>query len=230
MGRDGVPFLDWGIPALGDWIRDPSTNGYFRPRKNVYAKSQQGTLSSTETSFWGPTQMDAGNVNIIRFADVLLMAAEAEIEVGSADKALEYVNRIRTRAAKPEGWVYKNSTYDAASAMYAKNATPADNYKISTYAAGAFANKDYARQAIQFERRLELAEEGHRFFDLRRWDNGGSMAATLNAYKTAELARPSIYKVNTEASFDQGDEWYPLPQAQIDAANSTGTEVLKQNP
>ena len=230
MGRDGIPFLDWGVPAFGDWIRDPSSNGYFRGRKNVYAKSQQGTLSSTETSFWGPTQMDAGNVNLIRFADVILMAAEAEIEVGSADKALEYVNRIRSRAAKPEGWVYKNSNYDAATAMYAKNATPGDTYKIGLYPAGSFANKDYARQAIQFERRLELAEEGHRFFDLRRWDNGGSMAATLNAYKAAEVGRPSIYKVNTEASFDAGDEWYPLPQAQIDAANSTGTEVLKQNP
>jgi hypothetical protein len=76
-----------------------------------------------------------------------------------------------------------------------------------------------------------LAEEGHRFFDLRRWDGGtGTMANTLNAYKTAELTRPSIYALNPTASFDKGkDEFYPLPQAQIDAANSTGTVVLKQN-
>ncbi len=232
MGRDGVPYLDWGTPTPGDWIRDPGSNGYFRPRKNVYAQSQQGTLSSTETAFWGPTQMDAGNVNIIRYADVVLMAAEAELEVGSPDKALEYVNMVRARAAKPEGWVYKNSDYDAASAMYTDRTTPAASYKIGLYPAGAFANKEYAMNAIHFERRLELAEEGHRFFDLQRWDNGtGSMAATLNAYKAAEVNRPSLYALNPAASFDKGkDEYYPLPQSQIDAANSKGDIVLKQNP
>ncbi len=232
MGRDGIPFLDWGIPAFGDWIRDPATNGYFRPRKVVYAKSQQGTLSSTETSFWGPTQMDAGNVNLIRFADILLMAAEAEVEAGSTDKALEYVNRVRSRAANPAGWVYKNSGYDAATATHTVQTTPADTYKIGLYPAGSFTDKDYARKAIRFERRLELAEEGHRFFDLRRWDKGtGSMANTLNAYKAAEVSRPSLFAVNTSAVFDKGkDEYYPIPQAQIDAANSTGEIVLKQNP
>lgn len=232
MGRDGVPFLDWGAPAFGDWIRDPPTNGYFRPRKVVYAESQQGTLSSTETSFWGPTQMDAGNVNLMRFSDVLLMAAEAEVEVGSTDQALTYVNLVRNRAKDPTGWVYKNSEYDAGIAKYKTQTTPADTYNIGLYPAGAFTDKNYARTAIRFERRLELAEEGLRFFDLRRWDGGsGSMAATLNAYKTAELTRPSIFTVNTTATFDQGkDEFYPIPQQQIDAANSTGTIVLKQNP
>jgi tetratricopeptide (TPR) repeat protein len=230
MGRDGIPFLDWGVPSFGDWIRDPASNGYFRPRKVVYAKGQP-TFVSTETAFWGPTQMDAGNVNLIRFADVLLMAAEAEVEVGSTDKALEYVNKVRARAADPTGWVYKNSDYDPATAKYKTQTTPADTYKIGLYPAGSFADKAYARKAIRFERRLELAEEGHRFFDLRRWDGGtGSMANTLNAYKTAELTRPSIYALNPTATFDKGkDEYYPLPQAQIDAANSTGTVVLKQN-
>jgi hypothetical protein len=232
MGRNGVPFLDWGTPTKGEWIRDPGSNGYFRPRKVVYAKSQSGTLSSTETSFWGPTQMDAGNVNLMRFADVLLMAAEAEIEVGTPAKALEYVNLVRARAANKTGWVYKNSEYDAATAKYTTQTNQADTYLISPYPAGAFDDKAYARKAIQFERRLELAEEGHRFFDLRRWDGGtGSMANTLNAYKTIETNRPSIFSLNTSATFDKGkDEWYPIPQAQIDAANSTGTIILKQNP
>jgi tetratricopeptide (TPR) repeat protein len=230
MGRDGIPFLDWGVPSFGDWIRDPASNGYFRPRKVVYAKGQPAFVS-TETAFWGPTQMDAGNVNLIRFADVLLMAAEAEVEVGSTAKALEYVNKVRARAADPTGWFYKNSDYDPATAKYKTQTTPADTYKISEYPAGSFTDKAFARKAIRFERRLELAEEGHRFFDLRRWDGGtGSMANTLNAYKTAELTRPSIYALNPTATFDKGkDEYYPLPQAQIDAANSTGTVVLKQN-
>lgn len=232
MGRNGVPYLDWATPSGSDWIRDPGSNGYFRPRKNVYAQSQQGTLSSTETAFWGPTQMDAGNVNIIRFADVVLWAAEVELQIGSADKAVEYVNMVRERAARPEGWVYLNSDYDASIAMYTNRSTPAANYKIGMYPAGAFANKEYGMQAIMFERRLELAMEGHRFFDLQRWDNGtGLMANTLNAYKAAEVDRPSIFAINPDATFNQGkDEFYPLPQAQIDAANSTGEVVLKQNP
>ncbi len=54
----------------------------------------------------------------------------------------------------------------------------------------------------------------YRFFDLRRWDNGtGSMAATINAYKEAEVNRPSLYALNPTATFDKGkDEYYPLPQ------------------
>ena len=55
MGRPGIPYYDWGIVPNGVWIRDPSSDGYFSPKKNVYAKSQVGGISSTETSFWGPT-------------------------------------------------------------------------------------------------------------------------------------------------------------------------------
>lgn len=232
VGRPGVPYLDYGPHPGATWIRDPGTNGPFSPKKTVYAKAQ-GNLVSNETSFWGPTQMDAGNVNLIRFADVLLMAAEAEIEVGSPDKALEYVNRVRARAADATGWVYNNAEYDAATAKYKTTAasTTAGTYKISPYPAGAFADKAYARQAIMFERWLELAEEGHRFFDLQRWDNGtGLMANILNAYATVEKDRPGFFSVNKDAQFEKGkDEFFPLPQSQIDQANSYGPIVLKQN-
>jgi len=232
VGRAGIPFLDWGAHPGSAWVRDPSINGWMSPKKPVYAKSQQNVLSSTETSFWGPTQMDAGNVNLMRFADVLLMAAEAEVEVGSTDKALDYVNMVRNRAADPTGWVYKNSEYDAATAKYKTQTTPADTYVIKPYPAGSFTDKAYARRAIMFERFLELAQEGHRFFDLQRWDNGtGLMANTLNAYAQAEKNRPGFFAVNQTATFDKGkDEFFPLPQAQIDQANSYGPEVMKQNP
>ena len=123
------------------------------------------------------------------------MAAEAEVEVGDVNKALAYVNQVRTRAADVTGWVYKNSAYDAASGKYTTQTTPADNYLIKTYPAGAFTDKNYARQAIMFERRLELGMEGHRFFDLQRWDNGSGtiMAPALNAYATVEKTRPSPF-------------------------------------
>jgi hypothetical protein len=233
MGRPGISYFDWGPTPVNTWIRDPGTNAYFSPKKNVYAKSQQNVLSSTETSFWGPTQITANNVNIIRFADVLLWAAECEIEVGSPDKALAYVNFVRNRAADPSGWVYANSEYDAGAGKYKSQATPADKYVIKPYPAGAFSDKNYARKAIMFERRLELAMEGHRFFDLARWDNGTGtiMAPTLNAYADLEKTRPTIFAVNKSAIFTpKKNEYYPIPQSQVDIENATGTVNLKQNP
>ena len=233
IGRPGIPYLDWGVHSVA-WIRDPTSNGRFSPKKNVYAKSQTGTYSSTATVFWGATQITANNYNIIRYSDVLLWAAECEIEVGSLDKAQEYVNMVRDRAANPSGWVYANATYNAATSQYTPQTTPAANYKISLYPAGAFGAKgaDYARNAVHFERRLELAMEGHRFFDLQRWDNGtGSMAATLNAYVEKEKTRYSFYYIVNTAVFKKGiNEYFAIPQVQIDAENAKGVQNLKQNP
>ena len=233
MSRPGLPFLDWGLGTL-NWIRDISSNGAFNPKKNVYAQSQAGTYSSTETVFWGATQVTALNYNFIRFADVLLWAAECEIEAGSLDKAEDYVNQVRTRAADKTGWVYKNSAYNAATGTYTTQSTPADNYLINPYPAGAFSSggADYARKAVHFERRLELAMEGHRFFDLQRWDNGtGSMADVLNTYVQTEKTRNSFYYIVNTAHFTKGtNEYFAIPQIQIDAENATGTIYLKQNP
>ena len=74
--------------------------------------------------------------------------------------------------------------------------------------------------------------EGQRFFDLARYDNGtGSMAATLNAYVAVEKNRNSFYLVNNTAVFTKGvNEYFAIPQKEIDAENSTGTIYLKQNP
>jgi hypothetical protein len=234
IGRPGKPYLDWG-PHSKAWIRDISVNGVFNPKKNVYAKSQFGTYSSNETSFWGATQINANNYTFIRFADVILWAAECEVETGSLTQAETYVNQVRSRAADPTGWVYAGgATYSATSSKYAPQTTPADNYKINTYPAGTFTaqGKDYARKAVRFERRLELAMEGHRFFDLQRWDNGtGYMADVLNTYVSVEKNKNSFYYVNPTAKFTKGvNEFYPLPQTQIDLMNSSGKVVLKQLP
>ena len=75
--------------------------------------------------------------------------------------------------------------------------------------------------------------EGQHFFDLSRWDhdNPGSMAAFLNAYVAVEKNRSGFYKVNNTATFTQGvNEYFALPQVEIDAENATGTMYLKQNP
>jgi hypothetical protein len=177
---------------------------------------------------------------MIRFADVLLWAAEVEVEIGSLTKAEEYVNRIRNRAANPAGWVYTYVDNNDPSKGF--TTTPAANYKIGLYN-GQFAaqGKDFAREAVRFERRLELGHEGHRFFDLQRWDKGtGYMADQLNAHINATVnyfnsitvnGNPLTYAYLVGATFKKGKtEIFPIPQAQIDLSLKDGQSVLKQNP
>src|SRR5690606_39909700 len=106
------------------------------------------------------------NVLLIRFADVLLMAAEAEAQAGNLSQAREYVNRVRRRAANPAGFTYKYLNPSAP--MQGFSNEPAANYVVSEYSAAQMGTQDGALKAIYFERRLELAMEGHRFFDLDR--------------------------------------------------------------
>ena len=122
----------------------------------------------------------------------------------------------RERAADPISW---------ARAVPGDVSSPkADaNYVIKEYAS-AWTDKDYARTAVRFERRLELAQEGHRFFDLVRW---GIAAETLNAYVEKEKLKRS-YKAGS--SFVKGKhEYFPLPQTIIDLAAKEGSN-LTQNP
>ncbi len=234
VGRPGKPYFDWGT-IDSTWMRDIPNQGIFVPMKNSYAKSQQGTYSSSETVFWGANEVAANNVNLCRYADVILWAAECEAQVGSLDQAEVYVNMIRQRASNPGGFVYLNATYNANTGTYSPQTTPGDKYGTNSYPAGTFTSKgkDYAITAIQMERRLELAMEGQRFFDLSRWDRDkpGSMAAFLNGYVAVEKNRSGFYKVNNTATFTQGvNEFFAIPQNEIDAENASGTEVLKQNP
>jgi len=223
-GRPGIPYLDWG-PHPGDkWIRNVQNDGHFSPKKNVYALSQKGTYTDVGSAYWGPTELVANNVNLIRFADVLLWAAECAVNAGDIPTAMGYVNTVRTRAADPTGWVYKNSDYNAGTATYTTQTTPADNYKIGLYTAATFTPEN-AMKAVIFERRLELAMEGHRFFDLVRW---GIAAPVINTYISREKGQRPLKK---NANFIAGkNEYFPIPQGEIDNLNADGKERLKQNP
>ena len=223
MGRPGIPYLDWGIHPGEAWIRNPQNDGVLSPIKNVYASSQKGAFTDVGSAYWGPTELVANNVNIIRFADVILWAAECAADANDLPTAMGYVNTIRQRAVDPAGWVYKNSDYDAPTATYKTQTTPADTYKIGLYT--SFPDKDYAVKAVRFERRLELAMEGHRFFDLVRW---GIAATVINAY----IAREQVWRpLKIGAVFKAGThEIMPIPQDEIDNLNADGTERVKQNP
>jgi len=201
---------------------------------------------------WATGQSSAINFNMIRYSDILLWAAECEIEGpgGSLAAAEGFVNQVRNRAADPAGWVYGRLTgygltADAqgnlipdASKPIVDNTQPAANYVVKPYTGQFTANgQAYARNAVQFERRLEFAMEGMRFYDLQRWDGlfggpmpSGFMATTLNNYIKKNTSYAPAFFANTVlqgAVFTQGrNEIMPIPIAQISKEGG----ALKQNP
>lgn len=207
IGRRGIPYLDWMDFPGKAWIRNQPNAGPYQTKKFVYYKEDKGSLQ--DNSSWTPGYT-AINFPIIRFADVLLMAAEAEIEVGSLETARTYINRVRERAANPEGFVLKNGA-------------PAANYVISLYNT-PFASQDEARTVVRFERKLELSGEGHRFFDLVRW---GTADTELNAYLEYEAPKLPLGALSGAKYTPGQDEFLPIPQDQIDLV---GADILKQNP
>ena len=208
VGRRGIDYLGWGPHPGPSWIRDQSYGGPYHPKNNAFTKAQQGKESTGSGWAQGP---NANNYSLIRFADVLLWAAECEVEAGSLEKARAYVNQVRTRAKN--GCVVNNA-----------NGTPAANYVIGLYNE-PWADKTLARDAVRFERKLELAMEGHRFFDLVRW---GVAAETINEYLRVESAKRQYLQ---GARFIKGkNEYQPIPYAEIVNSSVNGVPTLKQNP
>jgi hypothetical protein len=211
VGRRGIPYLDWGIHPGRDWhlYRAPDLYGPYSAMKH----KEHQEYSDTYTGGWG--METANNYSILRYADVLLMAAECEVEadVGSLDRARELVNQVRGRMVDhPEYWV----RFD--------NDSLASNYQIARYPVGGlsdpFQTQNGAREAVRFERRLELGMEGHRFWDLKRW---GLAKSTLNAYVEKEsLTRAYLDGV----VFEDKHIRFPIPQEEIDKSEKT----LHQNP
>ncbi|MGL1889227.1 MAG: RagB/SusD family nutrient uptake outer membrane protein [Reichenbachiella sp.] len=205
VGRRGLPYLDWGLhPGIG-WVRDQAYAGPYAPKKFVFYANAT-TVPEYDASSWtaGYTTV---NVAVIRFADVLLMAAECEIAVGTLGNATALINRVRDRAANS----FLRNSDDTADAA---------NYVIGNYA--TFGNATDALIALKMERKLELSGEGHRFYDLKRW---GDAATVLNAYLDHE--RQYLNSPFGGAVFEAGvDEFLPIPQAEIDLQNG----VLIQNP
>jgi hypothetical protein len=170
---------------------------------------------------------------MIRFADVLLWAAEAEIEIGSLDKAEEYVNQVRARSANPDNWVKKYM--DDNNPLAGFSDVPAANYKVGLYTGQFAANgKEYAHEAVRMERRLELSLEHHRYHDLQRYDRmeAGYMAKTLNDYLDWRAMIPGVVinYVDPYRFVPGKHEYWPIPQEQIDLSVVEGEATLTQNP
>lgn len=197
IGRRGVPYLDYGIMPGDDWIRDASFAGPFVGIKTMIRQSQFG-----ENAVAGENYITGLDVNIIRLADVVLMAAECAVELGDLEKARGYVNMVRERADNlPRKQV---------------NGTDVADYMVSPYP--AFPTQEYARNAVRMERRLELALEGHRYFDLVRW---GIAKQVLESYSAFESEHLPFYGGLT---YNPHNAYFPIPQTEIDRSGGTLTQ------
>ena len=207
VGRRGIQYNGYGINPGKEWVRNSfaDISGPYLPKKNVYYAGEDENMGTAD---WGQ-QSPGINYNVMRFSGVLLMAAEAAAELEDLDTPLDYVNRIRERA--------KNSTY-----VKAEDGSPAANYNIETYV--SFPDKEFALKAVRFERRLELAMEGHRYFDLARW-GPTFMKNVIDEYVTNETETISNFGPKT-SPFKEYMVIMPIPTTAIDLSGN----ALTQNP
>ena len=214
-GRDDVPFLDWGVHAPG-WIRARAFAGPYSAKKTVYEKAS-GAGSAVG---WSNFQLHSMNYHLLRYADVLLMLAEAEVEAGTLENARTIINQIRERASQsaqgPDGG-------DVQVDINSTQITWA-NYQIGLYTT-AWTDQATARAAVRMERRLELAMEGHRFFDLKRW---GVLPEVMNAYLAVESTKREYLKAADQVV--DKHYLYPFPITQIELSIVDGVEQIAQNP
>lgn len=175
-----------------NWTRQPGIYG-------VYASLKESVSPDCPcVEHMPPFVSNSKNTILIRYSDVLLWKAEALIELGRQDEALPIINGIRTRAG--------NST----EMLVDGSGLPLSMYYIEPYTQDNW-TQDYARTALRWERRLELALEGHRFFDLVRW---GVAEETVDSYLETEKTKREYLK---DADFVQAKhEYMPIPQQQID--------------
>ncbi|MBF6597376.1 MAG: RagB/SusD family nutrient uptake outer membrane protein [Fermentimonas sp.] len=201
IGRFGIPYKDWGLPR-NNWVRDVANGGFYMPKKHVYTKEEGDSDlgSGGINEGWAPGS--AINYQYLSLRDIILLYAECLANDNQLSEAMGYVNQIRTRAAHPDNIVYL------------ANGTPAANYLVANYPAShaAFSDKDLCVEAIRMERKLELAMEGHRWFDLTRW-GGAYMASTLSEY--VDFESDFIVKFASAGKLDASKTIFPLPDGQI---------------
>lgn len=148
------------------------------PLDQPYWNRKAYTLPSERASF-GENKNHWSNIKLIRYADVLLMAAEAANESGQTSLATSLLNQVRERAR-------------AGNPAILPDVTSSDQATV--------------RDAIKHERRIELAMEGERFYDLVRWGDASTVLGGLG--------------------YQPRNAYYPIPLTAIDQSGG----VLIQNP
>ena len=214
VGRPGILYKGFHIMQV-DYIRDLTYAGPYFSKKHVAEPEGFGIGG------WG--NISANNFRILRLGHVLLWAAEAKVELGKLDEARMLVNRLRARAANPDGFI-PEAIQGATRPEYTTTSNPAANYNVGEYTT-SWADQTLARRAVRYEMRLETAMEGNRFFDLQRW---GVQSEVLNDY----LSRESKYRIYLQGKQFAApkNQFYPIPTYAIDRSFKEGEPTLTQDP
>ena len=208
VGRIGYPFR--GHTYTEGWCRDYNTYGEYSGKKGLIDPNSSDMVQGFP---WGASGL---NFILIRYADILLLKAEALIEQASGsnaatdDKLVEarnIVNQIRQKAARSIDGNYYPVDLDPGKADYYVGLYPED------WDGNLAWTKDRARMAVRMERRLELAMEGQRWFDLLRW---GTAVETVNKYMQEESNLRPYY---AGASVTEDELYLPIPISQIENSN-----------
>lgn len=172
VGRIGFPFR--GHTYTKGWCRAYDIYGEYSNKKNLCDPADPRMIKGWP---WGGSPL---NFCLIRYSDIVLLYAEACVETGDLEEARTWVNKIRQRAENSIDPSY--TPQDLSTAMA--------DYKVGLYPAAGW-TQDYARKAVRLERRLELALEGNRWFDLQRW---GNTVDVMTKYFAKEKQFQSYYQ------------------------------------
>ena len=210
VGVPGTPYMfntNFMMSESNAWSRSGGTFGYFVSLKQNVDPALTNNYLFLCDSQWASCM----NRVVFRYADVLLMRAEALAQLGQTTEALALVNQVRERAAGM-------ATASVVSNYPNKYGV---HYAVGKYN-GSF-SKEETMKIIKMERRLELALESERFFDLVRW---GDAANVLNKYYTSESQKMNF--LNGSQFTANKNEYLPVPYEQMAASNGHYTQNCGQ--
>lgn len=197
VGMPGTPYMfnpNYIMDNSAVWSRSNGLYGYYVSLKHNVDPDGQYLVKG---SWWGSPM----NRIVLRYADVLLMRAEALVQLNQdIPQAIDIVNRLRERAARSTSMI---ADYQR---LYGVR------LNIHTYT-GSY-NAEQALKIVKHERRVEMALESDRFFDLVRW---GEAAEVLNRYYADETDNCAIYSGATFTA--NKNEYLPIPFSQLSASN-----------
>ena len=195
VGRIGFPFR--GHTYTKGWCRAYDIYGEYSNKKNICDPADPRMISGWP---WGGSPL---NFCLIRYSDIVLLYAEACVETNELEEARTWVNKIRQRA---------ENSIDPAYAPKDLSTSMAD-YKVGLYPEQGW-TQDYARKAVRTERRLELALEGNRWFDLLRWGN------TVDVMQKYFAKEKQFQKYYQDASISNDDLFLKIYYTEV--SNSYG--------
>ena len=206
VGVPGTPYMfntDFMMAETNTWSRGGGTYGYFVSLKQNVDPALTNTYLFDCDNQWASSM----NRIVFRYADVLLMRAEALAQLGRTSDAIALVNQVRERAAG----MMTNSIVSGYPNKYGVR------YAVGKHS-GSY-SKDETMEIVKMERRLELAMEAERFFDLVRW---GDAATVINKYYTDE-SRTMNFLSGSSFTADK-NEYLPVPYEQMAASNGHYTQ------